>query len=171
AGRAPEALRAPGRETPERAAVAATEALRLALAELPRLHRGDVGTLRYGTVHRAHFRHALAWRDPGLEPPAIEADGDQSTVSVGRSSLPWNDLFTHGPVWRHVVDLAAPESSLCVVPPGNAGAGPHARDHLARWANHAYVPLYLDWSRIEMARESELRMEPGLVDPTRGGRR
>jgi acyl-homoserine lactone acylase PvdQ len=172
AGRAPAALRAPGKEVPERAAVAATEALNLALAELEKLHlASDIGTLTYGMLHRARFRHALAWRDPTLEPPAIEADGDQSTVSVGRSSLPWNSLFTHGPVWRHVVDLATPESSLCVVPPGNAGAGPHARDHLPLWANHEYAPLYLDWARVEAAAESEWRLAPGPASSPEGLRR
>ena len=172
AGRAPAALRAPDKEVPERAAVAATEALNLALAEMEKLHlASDIGTLTYGMVHRARFRHPLAWRDPTLEPPAIEADGDQSTVSVGRSSLPWSTVFTHGPVWRHVVDLAAPESSLCVLPPGNAASGPHVGDHLARWANHGYVPLYLDWARVGAAAESEWRLAPGPASSPEGPHR
>jgi len=172
AGRAPEALRVPGKEVPERAAVAAIEALNLALAELKKLHpTSDIGTLTYGTLHRARFRHALAWRDPALEPPATEADGDQSTVSVGRSSLPWNRVFTHAPVWRHIVDLAAPESSLCILPPGNAASGPHVADHLARWANHEYVPLYLDWAMAEAALGSEWRLAPGLAPSAEPPRR
>ncbi|HKQ57026.1 MAG TPA: penicillin acylase family protein, partial [Candidatus Eisenbacteria bacterium] len=125
-------------------------------------------------AHQARFRHALAWRDTTLQPAPVPADGDQSTVSVGRSSLPWSALFTHGPVWRHLVDLAVPESSLCVVPPGNAGQGPHARDHLSRWANHGYVPLLLDWRRVETARETETRLEPGpagTVAPSTGAAR
>jgi penicillin G amidase len=171
AGRAPAALRAPGREVPERAAVAAIEALNLALAELKKLYpTSDISTLTYGMVHRARFRHGLAWRVPALEPAPIDADGDQSTVSVGRSSLPWDGTFTHGPVWRHVVDLAAPESSLCVLPPGNAGAGAHARDHLSLWANHEYVPLYLDWARVETAAEDAWTLAPGPgAGPKAGG--
>ena len=169
-GRAPAALRVPDGETPERAAVAATAALELALAELEQRLGPDMGRWRWGEAHRARFRHALAWRDSTLQPPLLPADGDNSTVSVGRSSLPWSTLFTHGPVWRHLVDLAVAESSLCVVPPGNAGAGPHARDLMARWANHGYVPLYLDWTRIESAKESEWRLEPGVADRPEGGR-
>ena len=164
-GRAPAALRAPGRESYERPAVAATEALRVALTELERRLGPDLTSWTYGRAHQARFRHALAWRDSTLQPAPLAADGDQGTVSVGRSSLPWSVLFTHGPVWRHVVDLAVAESSLCVLPPGNAGQGPHSRDHLDRWANHTYVPLYLAWNRIEAARESEWRLAPG-----RGGR-
>ncbi len=166
-GRAPEALRAPGSEAPERAAVAATEALNLAHAELAKHLGPDLAGWTWGKAHRARFRHALAWRDSTLMPPPLPADGDQSTVSVGRSSLPWNTVFTHGPVWRHLVDLAVAESSLCVLPPGNAGGGPHARDHLARWAGHGYVPLYLDWRRVEAAAGSEWRLEPGPVGELR----
>ena len=159
-GRAAWALRAPGAETPERAARAATAALTLALDTLAARLGPDLRHWRWAEAHRANFRHALAWRDPSLSPPPLPADGDNSTVSVGRSSLPWSTTFTHGPVWRHLVDLAVPESSLCVIPPGDAGDGPHQRDMLARWAGHAYVPLYLDWARVERAKENEIRMVP-----------
>ena len=37
-----------------------------------------------------------------------------------------------------------------MVPPWNsAAAGAHGADLRARWANHAYVPLRMDWPRIE----------------------
>lgn len=159
-GRAPEALRVPGGEAPERAALAATAALELALAELEQRLGPDMGRWRWARAHRARFRHALAWRDSLLSPPPQPADGDNSTVSVGRSSLPWSTAFTHGPVWRHLVDLSVTDSSWCVMPPGNAGHGPHARDLMARWAGHGYVPLHLDWKRIETAKESEWRLIP-----------
>ncbi len=164
-GRAPEALRAPGVETPERAAVAASAALETSLVVLERSLGPDMGRWRWGRAHRARFRHALAWRDSTLSPPPLPADGDNSTVSVGRSSLPWSTLFTHGPVWRHLVDLSVTDSSLCVVPPGNAGSGPHARDMMVRWANHGYVPLYLDWAHVERAKETEVAMTPGAAGP------
>jgi hypothetical protein len=92
---------------------------------------------------------------------ADSRDGDNSTVCVGRSSLPWSLDFTHGPVWRHLVDLAAPESSHVCDTAGRTPPVSHARDLLTRWANHGYVPLYLDWARIEAAKESELALEPG----------
>jgi penicillin amidase len=168
-GRAPAALRVPGGETPERAAVAATASLELALGELESRLGADMGRWQWGRAHRARFRHALEWRDPVPSPP-LPADGDNSTVCVGRSSLPWTTIFTHGPVWRHLVDLSVTDSSLCVAPPGNAGAGPHARDHLTRWASHDYVPLYLDWARIEAVKESEWRLEPDAAGRSRDRR-
>src|SRR5207249_2488688 len=96
-------------------------------------------------------------------PPPLPADGDNSTVCVGRSSLPASMTFTHAPVWRHLVDLAVPESSLCLVVPGNTGSGPHQRDMMTRWANHGYVPLVLDWARIERVKERETAMTPGAT--------
>ena len=62
------------------------------------------------------------------------------------------------------MDLAA-DSSLGVVPAGNSGdaRGPHARDHLQRWADHGYVPLYLAWDRIEAVAESEITLAPPLA--------
>jgi penicillin amidase len=159
-GRAPDALRGPGSEAPERPAVAVREALHMALVALESHLGPDLSRWTWGRAHRARFRHTLAWKDSTLMPAPFPADGDQSTVSVGRSSLPWSTVFTHGPVWRHLVDLAVAESSLCVLPPGNAGSGPHARDHLARWAGHGYVPLYLDWGRVETVIGGETRLEP-----------
>jgi acyl-homoserine lactone acylase PvdQ len=70
--------------------------------------------------------------------------------------------YSHGPVFRHLVDLAVADSSLGVVAPGNSGdpASGHARDHLRRWADHQYVAFHLDWDRIERIKEGELRLEP-----------
>jgi penicillin amidase len=170
-GRAPDALRTPGKETAERPAVAATAALEMALGELEEHLGRDLARWTWGRAHGGRFRHALAWKDARLSPAPWPADGDQSTVSVGRSSLPWSTVFTHGPVWRHVVDLAVAESSLCVLPPGNAGAGPHARDHLARWARHGYVPLHLDWDRVAAAAGRETRLRPAAGGAAAGNAR
>jgi penicillin amidase len=163
-GRAPEALNDPVTGRPERPALAAVAALRLGLAELGKLLGPDLARWRYGLAHQARFRHDLG-RDLGVaawEPPPTPVDGDAGTPSVGGSRLPWNRWVTHGPVLRHIVDLAVPESSFVVLPPGNSGdpRSPHARDLLARWAQHGDVPLYLSWERIEAAKESALTLRP-----------
>ena len=61
-----------------------------------------------------------------------------------------------------LVFAVAPDSSFGVIPPGNAGdaRSPHARDHLARWADHRYVPLHLAWERIEGVKQSEVTLSP-----------
>lgn len=160
-GRAPDALRAPGAETAERPALAATRALALALDTLATRLGPDLSRWRWARAHQAHFRHELAarggGRDARWEPPLTPVDGDNSTPCVGPSRLPWNLEVTHAPVFRHVVDLGNPRWSWAVVPPGNvAGAG----DQLDRWANHGYVPLMLDWAMVAAANPDSLMLSP-----------
>jgi penicillin amidase len=164
-GRAPEALRDPKSGAPERAAVAAVASLDRALVDLERRLGPDLTRWWWGSAHRAHFRHPLAWRDPAFDPPTIPVDGDNSSPCVGPSRLPGSLEVTFGPSWRHLVDLAIPDSSLAVIPPGNAGDGAHRDDQMQLWANHRYVPLYLDRGRIEAAAESEWRLEPAAGRP------
>ena len=111
-------------------------------------------------AHRARFRHDLAWFDSAFAPPTLAMAGDNHTPAVGRSNLPWSTVVTHGPVWRHLVDLAVPDSSWAVVAPGNSGRGPHARDLTERWADRTYVPLHLDRRRVETARVAEWLLTP-----------
>lgn len=158
-GRAPEALRRPHHEAPERPALAAQAALALALKRLQKLFGPDLARWPYGRAHRARFVHPVA---KAFERPSIPADGDFSTVSVGSSRLPWNNTFAFAPAFRHLVNLADADSSLGVIPPGNSGdlASPHAYDMIERWAMHRYVPFYLSWSAAEAAKESETRLMP-----------
>ena len=166
AGRAPEALRAPGSERPERAAEAAIAALDTALRVLAAKLGPDPARWRWGNAHRARFGHPIAERlnDPPAtwEPGALPVDGDASTPAVASSRMPWSFDVTHGPAFRHVVDLAVVDSSLGVIPPWNASdqGGTRARNHARLWASHGYVPFYLSWPRIEAAREDALELTP-----------
>jgi penicillin amidase len=165
AGRAPDALRIPGGDAPERPALAVIAALDTALARLEKRLGPDLATWTWGRAHHARFRH----QPFGIEKPAlfgasavIAVDGDASSPGVAPSRLPWSFDVTHGPAWRHLVNLAYTDSSFGVIPPGNAGEArsPHARDQLQRWADHRYVPLYLAWERIEAMKESEVTLAP-----------
>jgi penicillin amidase len=148
----------------ERPAVAACSALVVALDTLEAKLGPGLARWTYGRAHRARFRHALAALDPRerWEPPLLPGDGDNATPSVGASRLPWSIEVTHGPVFRHVVDLARPLVSFAVVPPWNSAAFPAGgeRDLRARWANHGYVPLHLDWARVEAAAFDRVRLAP-----------
>lgn len=152
-GRAPEAL---GRVTPEAAAAAGLDT---ALVRLRALLGDDLPTWTWERAHQARFRHRV---DAKYEPALVPADGDNSTVSVGRSHLPWNVEFGHGPVFRHVVDLAIPDSSLGIVTPGNHGepGHPHAHDLAPLWADHRYVPFLMSWDRIAAHLEDERVLAP-----------
>jgi penicillin G amidase len=142
--------------------VATLGALELALDSLAALLGPDPATWTWGRAHRAVFKSGMAGRPGPWEPKPTPVDGDNSTPCVGQSSLPWSANVTHGPVFRHVVDLAVLDSSLAVLPPGNSGtaASGHQADLLGRWASHGYVPLYLSWERVEAMKESEITLEP-----------
>lgn len=146
-GRAPEVFAADtsGPKTPGAAAAAALTA---ALDTLQAKLGADVYTWVWGRAHQAFFEHGLGKRD-GRDWSAerIEEDGDGSTVAVAGSQAPWSFDVTHGPGFRHVVDLAVPESSLAVIPPWNSDQ--FRIDHRPRWAEHRYFPLLRDWARIE----------------------
>jgi penicillin amidase len=132
-------------ETPAEAAVAA---LATAIDSLAARLGPDVFTWTWGRAHRARFAHALGARNGrDWSPDPIEEDGDGSTVAVAGSQPPWSFDVTHGPGFRHVVDLAVPESSLAVIPPWNSDQ--FRIDQRPRWAEHRYFPLLRDWERIE----------------------
>jgi penicillin amidase len=145
---------------PARPAVIVTAALDTALTRLGGMLGPDLARWTWGRAHQARFAHELAPLDPSLEPPLEPEDGDNVTPSVGASALPRSREVHHGPVWRQVVDLAHPGLAWGVIPPGNTGEGPHARDLLDRWANHRYVPLAMDPADIARLTESTLTLVP-----------
>lgn len=161
-GRAAWALHSTQSGRPERAAEAVVAALRIAIGQLSRRFGHDMDRWRWGPAHEATFRHALSSVYRSYDPPHVAIDGDRSTPSVGGSRMPWSIKVTHGPVFRHVVDLAVPDSSLAIIALGNSGdpSSGHALDQLAPWADHAYVPLFLSWTRVEQVKERETRLEP-----------
>jgi penicillin amidase len=161
-GRAPEAVRGPDARSPERAAATAVEALRTALDTLAVALGPDIGSWTWGRAHLARFRHALRGVRAGFDDLRVPVDGENGTPCVGASRLPWSVEVSHGPAFRHLVDLAEPRFSWAVVPPGNSGDRDHvhANGHLDRWANHGYVALHLDWSRVERARDAAWTLTP-----------
>jgi len=164
-GRAPEVLAHSGRdgeaETPAEAACAA---LGMALDTLEARLGPDLARWNYRRAHVARFRHPLSALDGRArwEAPPTPEDGDNASPSVGPSRLPWNIEVVHGPVFRHVVDLSRPDVSYAVLPPWNSAAfgAEGDRDLRRRWADHAYVPLYLDWDRASGAAFERVRLAP-----------
>lgn len=146
-GRAPEAAR--GEDgAGRRPAEIAVRALGMALDTLAAKLGPDLYTWTWGRAHHAWFEHTLG--DHGgrtWSPATIEHDGDGSTIAVAGNRAPWSFKVTHGPAFRHVVDLAVAESSLAVIPPWNSDA--FRIDHRPRWAEHRYFPLLRDWELIE----------------------
>ncbi len=151
-------------ELSETPSVAACSALAMALDTLSARLGPDLSLWTYGRAHQARFRHALSGLDTRArwEPPLTPEDGDNASPSVGPSRLPWSIEVAHGPVFRHVVDLSRPRVSYAVVPPWNSAAFTASgdRDLRARWANHGYVPLHMDWARISAVALEHVRLVP-----------
>src|SRR5262249_2529509 len=159
--RAPEDLGVPGKpDQAETPSVAACAALGMALDTLAAKLGPDMAAWQYRRAHLARFRHALSALDGRArwEPPLTSEDGDNASPCVGPSRLPWNLEVVHGPAFRHVVDLARPTLSYGVVPPWNSAAFP--TDLRRTWADHGYVPLYLDAKRIDEATIDRVTLAP-----------
>jgi len=145
-GEAPEVLTGDG--GPESLAESALAALETALDTLAAKLGTDPFTWTWGRAHHAFFEHELGERaGRNWSPDVIAKDGDGSTVAVAGTRAPWDFRVTHGPGFRHVVDLAVAESSLAVIPPWNSDA--FRIDQRPRWAEHRYFPLLRDWTLIE----------------------
>jgi len=157
-GEAPDALeKADG--TAERPAEAAVAALATALDTLTAKLGPDLYGWTWGRAHHALFEHGLGKRDGrDWSPEVIEEDGDGSTVAVAGTRAPWDFDVTHGPGFRHVVDLAVAESSLAVIPPWNSDS--FRFDQRPRWAEHRYFPLLRDWARIEECAVDRVSLGP-----------
>ncbi len=159
-GRAPDAFRIPGRDQPESPRTAARQALRMALDSLTAHYGPDMRRWTWGRAHRARFAHPLtALRaDAHWESASLPVDGDGSTVSVGGTRVPFQSEVTHGPAYRHLVDLALPDSSWGMVPPWNSSV--HRVDLRQRWADHRYVPFLMNWERISASALEFVQLEP-----------
>lgn len=160
ASRAPGALTDPRTHAPVTPARAAIEALPLALDTLAARLGADPHRWTWGRAHLARFEHPFtdAFHEPGWEPPLTAEDGDGSTVAVGASSMPWDLRVTHGPAFRHVVDLADTTRSWGVVAPWNSAATPV--DLRATWARHGVVPFLLDFAAAERAAVATIDLTP-----------
>ena len=160
-GEAPDTLTYGGVRESRNASAAA--ALTTALDTLGAKLGPDLSRWTWGRAHSAYFAHPLARRGGArFEPPLTPEDGDGSTICVGGSRAPWNFKVTHGPAFRHVVDLADSLMSWMIVPPWNAADGEgHGPDLRERWASHGYVPLRMDWARIERDGVARVTLSPG----------
>jgi penicillin amidase len=143
AGRAPDALRAPGSEAPERPAVAAIAALDTALTVLERTLGPDLAAWKWGLAHRARFRHLpLGITKPTAlaVAPVVAEDGDGSSPAVAPSRLPWSVDVTHGTreTRTHATTCSAgPTTATCRSTSRGTGSSGCGR---AKWSSPLPLP-------------------------------
>lgn len=98
----------------------------------------------WGQIHRAVFDHPVLGQSPlkSLSDRMVSVGGDGYTVNVADFD-PETFLVSHGPSYRHIVDLDQPENSLYVHPMGQSGAPLAANfaNLLPLWQRGEYMPM------------------------------
>ena len=139
------------------------EALSKANEVLAERHGEDRGQWRYGDAHAVTWRHNLG-RDPERAARFNVGDfpkgGDGFTPNNATGLI--NKPADHGVSYRQIFDLSALSGAKIVLPPGNSGRpdSPHYSDHMEKWLNMEYFPLYVEWADIEANSEGALTLSP-----------
>jgi len=152
-------------------------ALAAAWADGARRWGDDVAGWRYGEIHTIVFDHALGglplvgrWWNRG--PFALPG----SATTILAFGGPWRGEaidVTYGPSMRLVSDAARPDSTLAIVPGGQAGhpADSPYDDRLADYLAGRMEPVAWSEEAIARATVSTLRLEPAGGRPRGGARK
>ncbi|MCI0460482.1 MAG: penicillin acylase family protein [Gemmataceae bacterium] len=124
----------------------------------------DAKQWRWGKLHTATFRHALAGLGPAhaqafnLGP--VERGGDAQTPNNTRHDEQFRQV--HGATYRQVFDLADWDRGLATSVPGQSGqpGSPHYGDLLPLWAEGRYFPLAFSRTKVEEVTRHRLRLAP-----------
>ncbi|WP_216324588.1 penicillin acylase family protein [Deinococcus aestuarii] len=139
------------------------DSLSRAVADLSARLGPDLNGWTYGRVHTVASNHrafggvrALAW----LFNHSTPTPGGTNTVNVARPD-PETLRQTHGPSYRHIIDLSDMNRSLYVGSLGQSGhpLGDHVSDQQALWAAGEYLPMSTD--ERDWGRTRTLTLRPG----------
>lgn len=155
----------PGRETPSEIAV---RALQQACAELARRLGPEVRDWRWGRAHTVTYKHPFGYL-PGLgrllSIGPLETGGGNQVVNhmLYRSFHDFSVLA--GPSTRRLIDFAAPDQSLTILPTGNSGhiRSPHYADQAELFVQGVYRTALFSQADIEAAKAHEMRFVPGHI--------
>ena len=120
---------------------------------------------RWDTVHIAEFAHnpldAIAPLR-GFFSNAVPNGGDGSTVNVAAisASAPFDQV--HGPIYRHIINVADWNDSRMINAPGQSGhvLSGHYNDLLEKWQRVEYIPMRWGRPAADGASAGVLRLEP-----------
>ena len=144
----------------------AARALADGMADLRATLGGDIGTWRWGRLHRTRPSHPLSGSFPNvadlLDPPAVRVGGDGDTPRAAGYSPAEPYVVTGTSVARYVFDLDDWDGSRWVVPLGASGhpGSTHYADQTETWRRVELVPMLFDWERIAADAESHQTLEP-----------
>jgi penicillin amidase len=136
-----------------------------ALDELERRLGPDPRSFRWGDLHRVVFASPLA-AIPGLgelfAAGVVASGGDDDTILQGAYEPERRYEAVVVPSCRQIHDLASPDGSSLVHPPGQSGhvASAAWADLLPLWAAGERVPLPLSPEAVRASARHELRLRP-----------
>jgi penicillin amidase len=139
------------------------ESLRQALVSARERMGEDPRGWRWGTLHKAWFRHPLAntpARRAVFNPGPVERGGDRLTVNATTPGSGFEQRF--GATYRQIVDLADWDRSVFTNVPGQSGqpGSPHYSDLLPLWAEGKYASLRFTRQSVERHARHKLILGP-----------
>ena len=139
--------------------------VRDAVAELQATLGGELKEWQWGKVHTITFGHVFGTRKllrSIFNVGPFQREGSHSTVNKGDFLIGEPYRSTVGPSTRQIFDLADPNRTAAVTPPGESGQpfNAHYRDQVALWLDGGYREMPMDISRIERSCRELLILEP-----------
>ena len=148
---------------PGGSAEAAVAAARQSVAALRARLGHDPKGWNWGTVHVAHWKHAITSAElaPDFDVGPASIDGGSHTVRNTGGELPPH-AASSGAEYRIVMDFAEPRQFLAVQNIGNSGipGSSHYRDQFEPFIKGEYHVVHLDRAAIEKDLESTTTLEP-----------
>ncbi len=148
----------------------ARRAFRTALARLQERFGDLIGDWQWGRMHRLTLAHPFGKQKPFdilFNTAPLALGGSASTVSKAEYSLFKPYDITAGPSMRLIVDLAAPDHALSVIPGGQSGQpfSPHYKDQVELWQRGQYRRVAMPQQIVAASSRSVLTLKP----PTANG--
>ncbi len=136
---------------------ALAESLDAALKELTQRLGADRRQWRWGSLHKASFRHPL--NVPGFNRGPVERPGDANTLNnTSGSGFQQN----HGASYREIIDLSDWDRSVMTNVPGESGdpESRHYDDLIGEWASGGYHPMPFSRKAVEAATVERITLVP-----------
>ncbi|MDZ7268763.1 MAG: penicillin acylase family protein [candidate division KSB1 bacterium] len=156
-------------ERRETAREIARQSLHTALAFLEKHFGGIIGDWEWGRLHQLTLAHVFGQRRPldylfNVGP--IPIGGSANTISKAEYHLSKPYAAVIGPSVRMIVDMAAPQVRLQVLPGGASGQprSPHYQDQVKLWQQGRYKRILLDRTRLAQECRNVLVLQPAAAD-------
>jgi len=158
----------PNRESREEIITAAFKDM---TASLARRFGNDAGRWTWGRAHTMTFKHPFGYLPVlgaifNLGP--YPASGGAQVINNMLYEFPQEDFHViAGPSTRRLIDFAAPEDSLTILPTGNSGnfMSPHYGDQAERFMKGEYRNALMRDEDVARQKEHELRFVPRATTP------